>query len=177
MTQGTIDEFERRADDAERSPLPTFLRIGRALVLFLYIIVVATVIILLTAFVLRLLGASTDAAFTQWVYRNADSAMRPFRGIFPARDVGDVSVLDVSLLFAVFVYGMLAIAVDAVLQWVTTQLDRSRSTIAQLRSQADAARLHLDAQNLRAQEAMAQQLLAQQLAAQAAQDAQRPAGS
>jgi uncharacterized protein YggT (Ycf19 family) len=174
MAQSTIDQFEQRAAEAERSPLPTFLRIGRTLVGFLYVIVVATVIILLAAFVLRLLGASTDAAFTRWVYRNADLAMRPFRGIFPTRDVGAVSVLDVSLLFAVFVYVMLAIVVDAVLQSVTNRLERARYTIAQLRSQADAARLHLDTQALDAQRAMAQQLLAQQLAAQ---DAPRPAGS
>lgn len=165
MAQNTIEEFERRASDAERSPLPVFLRIGRGLVTFLYIIVVATVVLLFAAFVLRLLGASTDAAFTRWVYRNAESAMRPFRGIFPERDVGNASVLDVSLLFAVFVYGMLAIAVDAVLHWVTTKLNQTQASIAQLRSQADAARVHLDTQTLAAQQALAQQLLAQQLSA------------
>lgn len=174
MAQSTIDEFERRATEAERSPVPTFLRIGRALVGFLYAIVLATVITLLVAFVLRLLGASTDAAFTRWVYRNADSAMRPFRGIFPTREVGDVSVIDVSLLFAVFVYGVLAVVVDAVFHAVSGRLERARSTIAQLRAQADAARVQLDAQALEAQQAMAQQLIAQQLASQ---DPQRPPAS
>ena len=52
-------------------------------------------VLLTLGFFLRLFGASTDAEFTRWVYRNVDRIMEPFRGIFPSHAVSDVSVLDV----------------------------------------------------------------------------------
>lgn len=176
-TTPTVEEFERRARAAEASHVPMFLKFGRIVVKVLYVIVVVIVVILLTAFLLRLFGASTDASFTRWVYRNAESAMRPFRGIFPSRELGEVSVLDVSLLFGAFVYVLIAIGVDAGFHALDTRLQRKEYEIAQARAQADAARYHFDTQALEAQQALARQALAQQLAAQDAELAARAAAN
>src|SRR6478736_3943084 len=100
----SVDEYERRAQEAEQSAMPTFLKIGRGVVWAIYAFALVVVIILLTAFMLKLFGASTDASFTQWVYRSADSAMRPFRGIFPTTDLNGQSVFDPSLLFGAICY-------------------------------------------------------------------------
>ena len=146
MAVPTVDELEQRAQRAEQSRVPLFLKVGRAVVWAVYAIVVVVVAVLLLAFVLRLLGASTDAAFTRWVYRNADSAMRPFRGIFPTRELGDVSVLDVSLLFGAVVYAIVAMALDAAVSWFEVALSRRRHATQVARSRADQVRFEAESQ-------------------------------
>lgn len=140
----TVDEFERRAQEAEQSPLPMFLRVGRGVVWFAYAFVVVNLVLFALAFVLRLFGASPDAGFTQWVYRNTEFAMRPFRGIFPSREFGRASVLDTSLMFGALVYLFVAMGLDALLHRMTDRLRREQETTAQARAQADAIRLQAE---------------------------------
>ena len=94
----------------------------------------------------------------EWVYRSAERAMRPFRGIFPTQPIGDASVLDTSLLFAAVFYFVVALLIDMLLRWLTQRLHREERGIAQARAQAD----------LVAQQAAAQQYAADQAAHQAA---------
>lgn len=162
----TVEEFERRARAAETSPVPTFLRIGRFVVRALYVIAIAIVVLLMLTFVLRLFGASTDASFTRWVYRNADAAMQPFRGIFPTRTIGEASVLDVSVLVGALVYVVVAIGGDALFHSLSTRLERQQAEAAHARAQADSVRLHVEAQQFAAQQQAAQQFAAQHYAAQ-----------
>jgi uncharacterized protein YggT (Ycf19 family) len=102
----------------------TVVRVARAIVWFVYAVVVLELVLLTFAFFLRLFGASTEAEFTQWVYRSVDRAMQPFRGIFPAEEIGEASVLDFSLLFAMIVYSIFALALHALLSWLTYQVRR-----------------------------------------------------
>lgn len=146
MSSNIVEDYERKAREAEQSPVPVFLKIGRAVVWVVYALVVVIVVVLLMAFVLRLFGASTDASFTQWVYRNAESMMRPFRGIFPVKELGEASVLDVSLLFGAIMYLLLAIGLDWLFRLLTTNLRRREAEAAQARAQADAMRFQLEAQ-------------------------------
>jgi uncharacterized protein YggT (Ycf19 family) len=144
MSSTTVEEFEKRAQEAEQSRVPMYMRIGRGLVWTLYAIVLVIIGLLLTAFFLRLFGASTDAAFTRWVYRSAESAMRPFRGIFPTQDLGDSSVLDVSLIVGAIVYLGVAIAVDALFNRLDRGLRQREAEITYARAQADAVRLQYE---------------------------------
>jgi uncharacterized protein YggT (Ycf19 family) len=153
MSIPAVTEFEQRAHEAESSRVPIFLRIGRAVVWSVYAIVVVIVLVLVLAFLLRLFGASTDAAFTRWVYRNSDSAMRPFRGIFPVRELGNDSVLDISLLFGAVVYTCAAMALDALVTRFQNALRRQESQTATLRAQADQARFQAESQQYAAQAA------------------------
>ncbi len=113
------------------------LRAAKAVVVLVYAIVLINLVLLTLGFFLRLFGASTDAEFTRWVYRNVDRIMEPFRGIFPSHAVSDVSVLDVSLLFAMVVYAIVAIAVHALVSWLTGKIvaQRERERIAELQRQ------------------------------------------
>src|SRR3954471_6292047 len=104
-----VQEYEQRAEEAERSAVPIFLKIGRVLVWIVYAIVLVTAILLTLAFFLELAGANPNAGFVQWVYRSTDRAMRPFRGIFPEQQISDQSVLDFSLLFAAIFYFVVAL--------------------------------------------------------------------
>jgi hypothetical protein len=56
------------------------------------------------------------------VYRALDRVMKPFRGIFESVDLSGNSVLDVSVLFAMIVYGMLALALRALIDWLTYRI-------------------------------------------------------
>jgi uncharacterized protein YggT (Ycf19 family) len=144
----------------------------------------AVVVILLIAFVLRLLGASTDASFTRWIYRSSESAMRPFRGIFPVKEVGDASVFDASLLFGAIAYMALASGIDALYRGASDRLTRRQLEIVRARADADNVRLQFESLQQQAVYAAAQQQSAQQFAAQqeairrqaeqAAADARRP---
>ena len=151
----TVQEFETRAREAEGSTAPTFLRLGRGIAYFLYAVVLAVVVILAFAFVLRLLGASTDAAFTRWIYRSSESAMRPFRGIFPVKEVGDASVLDASLLFGAIAYLALATGLDALYRGASDRLVRRQLEIQRARADADSVRLQFEALQAQAQYAAA----------------------
>jgi uncharacterized protein YggT (Ycf19 family) len=166
MSADVVAEFERRAVEAEASKVPTFIRIARTTVKILYGVVIVILVFLLVAFVLRLFGASTDAGFTRWIYRNAESALRPFRGIFPSREFGDASVLDVSLLFGGFVYLLVAIGADAAVHSLTQRLQRREVEIAQARAQADHVRVQVETQRAEAEAAYHRQVTASQIAAQ-----------
>jgi len=135
-----VREYERRAEEAEASPVPVFLKIARVIVWIVYAIVLATAILLTLNFLLRLFGANSDNAFVVWVYRSTDRAMQPFRGIFPTHQLDDSSAaLDFSVLFAALVYFIIALLIDVGLRWLTNRLRRQQHQTAALRQQADAA--------------------------------------
>lgn len=169
MTDPTVQAYEARAREAESSPIPTFLKIGRIIVWVIYALALINALLLTLAFFLRLAGANPDAGFVEWVYRSTDSAMRPFRGIFPARELGDASVLDFSLLFAAIVYFVVAILVDVGLRWLSQRLRQQERQTADLRWQADEMARRAAAEQQAAQraahEAAAREYAAQQAAA------------
>lgn len=111
----------------ERRYLLTF---GRTLAYLAYAYVILVEIILGLGFILQLFGASPSAGFVRWVYRSMDSAMEPFRGIFPSVDIGGTSadrpqaVLNTSVLFAMLVYAIVAWAIHLAIFWFTRRLRR-----------------------------------------------------
>ena len=101
----------------------TTVAIARVISYVAYAWVVVSLIILAFGFVLLLLGANPDAGFSQWVYRHLTDTMEPFRGIFPQQAISDGSTLDVSILFAMFVYSLIALGVRSVIDWLTFRRD------------------------------------------------------
>jgi uncharacterized protein YggT (Ycf19 family) len=165
----TVQSYQQQAEQAEKSPFPIFLKIGRVLVWIVYAIVLVNAILLSLAFILHLAGANPDSGFVEWVYRSVDHAMRPFRGIFPTREIGDNSVLDFSLLFAAIVYFVVALLLDLVVRWFTQRLYLQQQETARLRAQADYAVQQAAADRYAAdqavREAAAREYAAQQAAA------------
>ena len=100
----------------------TVTRIARVLVYLVYGLAVASLVILLIAFFLKLFSASESAPFVQWIYRSTNRIMQPFRGIFPTVEGESGSVLDVSLLFAMLMYGLLAMGVHALIEWINGKM-------------------------------------------------------
>jgi uncharacterized protein YggT (Ycf19 family) len=114
-------------------------KVARALVYLVYFWVMLSIAILVTGFFLLLFGANPDASFAEWVYRALDRVMKPFRGIFESVDLSGSSVLDVSVLFAMIVYGMLALALRALIDWLTYRIVLVQQREAALASSMQAA--------------------------------------
>jgi len=98
--------------------------IARGIAYLAYAWVVVSLVILAFGFFLLLLGANPDAAFTEWVYRHLADTMEPFRGIFPQATTPTGMTLDVSVLFAMFVYSLIGLGVRSLIDWLTYRRDR-----------------------------------------------------
>ena len=79
-------------------------------------------VLLLLGFFLLLFGANPDAPFAEWVYRSLTRVMAPFRGLFERVPLDGRSVLDVSVLFAMIVYGIAALALRTLIDWLTDRI-------------------------------------------------------
>jgi hypothetical protein len=100
---------------------------GVGYLVYLYFVVVE--IVLALGFLLLLFGANPSAGFVEWVYRSVDRAMDPFRGIFAPIELGttgnDVeAVFDTSILFAMVIYGIVALALSAAIAWLNDRIHR-----------------------------------------------------
>ena len=114
----------------------TIVTLGRALGYLVYFFLMLTLAILVLGFFLLLFGANPDAPFAEWVYRALARVMAPFRGIFESIQLNGQSVLDVSVLFAMIVYGIVAIALRALIDWLTYRVDLIRRREAQAAAMA-----------------------------------------
>ena len=109
--------------DTSTSTAPvTVARLARALTYLVYAFVLVALVILLFGFFLLLFGANPDASFAEWVYRSLARVMAPFRGLFERVPLDGRSVLDVSILFAMIVYGLAALLLHAVIEWLTDRI-------------------------------------------------------
>jgi uncharacterized protein YggT (Ycf19 family) len=100
----------------------TVARLARALTYLVYAFVLVALVMLLFGFFLLLFGANPDTSFAEWVYRSLTRVMAPFGGLFERVPLDGRSVLDVSLLFAMVVYGLAALLLHAVIEWLTDRI-------------------------------------------------------
>ncbi len=103
------------------------IKATRVLLWLVYLWVTITLVLLLLSFILQLFGANPTAGFVDWVYRSTERAMAPFRGIFESVTISDKSVLDVSVLFAMIVYGFVALGLHLAIEWLTRRLQIEQS--------------------------------------------------
>jgi uncharacterized protein YggT (Ycf19 family) len=103
------------------------IKAARVLLWLVYLWVTITLVLLLLSFILQLFGANPTAGFVDWVYRSTQRAMAPFRGIFESVTISDKSVLDVSVLFAMIVYGFIALGLHLAIEWLTRRLQIEQS--------------------------------------------------
>jgi uncharacterized protein YggT (Ycf19 family) len=123
---------------AQRDGLTVVVGFSRVLLWIVRIWVVIDLVLLFLAFVLQLFGANPNAGFAEWVYRSTERAMAPFRGLFEPIQLTDASVLNTSLLFAMIVYGFIALFVQAGIDWTTGLLQRRRYELARREQEAAA---------------------------------------
>jgi uncharacterized protein YggT (Ycf19 family) len=98
------------------------VRTAQILTYFVYGFTIVALVILVLGFFLLLFGANPDAPFAAWVYRSLERVMAPFRGIFEPVPLNGDSVLDTSVLFAMIVYGIAALFLSALIDWLSQRL-------------------------------------------------------
>jgi uncharacterized protein YggT (Ycf19 family) len=103
--------------DSSSSKLLTGL--ARALTYLVYAFVLVALVLLLLAFFMLLFGANPHAPFAEFVNRGLTRVMAPFRGLFEPVNLDGRSVLDVSVLFAMIVYGIVALALRDLIDWLS----------------------------------------------------------
>lgn len=101
--------------------------VARVISYLVYFYVIVVEIILVIGFFLLLFGANPSAGFTEWAYRNLDRVMEPFRGIFTPIQLGTTSgnvdaVFDTSVLFAMIIYGIVALLLSGFIAWLSQRL-------------------------------------------------------
>ena len=104
-------------------------RIARALTYLVYAFAIVTLVLLVLGFVLELFGANPDAPFAEWLYRGLRRVMAPFRGLFEPVPLDGRSVLDPSLLFAMLVYGIVALALGGLIGWLSDRILELRAGV------------------------------------------------
>jgi YggT family protein len=67
----------------------------------------------------RFFGANPDASFVHWVYTSSSVLLQPFRGIFPTAVIARDHVIDFSAIFAMIVYGLVALLFASLVGYVT----------------------------------------------------------
>jgi uncharacterized protein YggT (Ycf19 family) len=123
-----------------------FLWVARLAGYLVYFYLIVVEIILFLGFFLLLFGANADAGFADWVYRNLDRAMAPFRGIFTPINLGEVtpeidSVFDTSILFAMIIYGIVALLLHSLITWLSHRLRHLDDLEAAAEARAEQERL------------------------------------
>src|SRR3954453_4903153 len=106
------------------------VRAARILTYFVYGFTIIALTILVVGFFLLLFGANPDAPFAEWVYRSLARVMAPFRGIFEPVQLNGDSVLDPSVIFAMIVYGIVALFLQTLIDWLTQRYLVMRSRVA-----------------------------------------------
>ena len=103
--------------------------VARAIGYVLYVYIIIVELILLLGFLLKLFGANPSSGFTDWAYGNLERVMEPFRGIFTDIDIGQTgndvpAVIDTSVLFAMVIYGIVALALHWLIHWMSHRIDK-----------------------------------------------------
>ena len=112
-------------EEAARVHVPWYLTVLRVSSWILYVWVIVGVVALSIRVFLMLFGANPEAGFAELVLRVSEPYMQPFRDIFPPRPAGDTGYLDVSAIFAIVIYGLLAGLVSAGIEAIGRAVMRS----------------------------------------------------
>ncbi len=124
-------------------PRKAIVMVSRVIVYVVYVYLIVVEIILLLGFFLLLFGASPTASFTQWAYRNLDRVMEPFRGMFTPIVLGTTSgnspsILDTSILFAMIIYGIVALLISSLVGWLSIRMRELEMKEAELERRREA---------------------------------------
>jgi len=114
------EDFGTRAEHA-------LFVVGKIVAYAMYIYVIFVDIMLFFRVFLLLFGADPTAGFSRFVYRTTADALAPFRGLFPPHGVGETGYLDVSALFAMIVYLLLAFAVGQLVEYLSWKVRETRA--------------------------------------------------
>lgn len=104
--------------------IPTYLSVGKILTYAMYALIIFAEIVLVFRVFLLAFSANPSTGFVNFIYRTSADFLEPFRGIFPPRAVGETGYLDVSALFAIIVYGLMAWGFAGLIGYINTKISQ-----------------------------------------------------
>ncbi len=116
MAQAKTDEIE----------VSGFLRFSKVISWLMYIWVMIGVVALGLRVFLLAFSANTATGFANFVMEVSGDYLRPFRGIFELREVGETGYLDVSAIFAIIIYLFVAWGFKSLIEYVQDKIDTSK---------------------------------------------------
>jgi uncharacterized protein YggT (Ycf19 family) len=120
-----IDPKTGLPDDTKKISVPAYLKLGKIITWLLYAWIMFGIIMLaLRTFLLATSANSTS--FVDFVYRTSADFLQPFRGIFPPKNVGETGYLDVSAIFAIIIYLIIAWLISAGIKFIQAKIDDLR---------------------------------------------------
>lgn len=112
------------AQPTNNKEVPTILSIGKVLTYAMYALVIFAEIVLAFRVFLLAFSANPSSSFVNFIYRTSADFLEPFRGIFPPHTVGETGYLDVSALFAMIVYGLIAWGFSALIGYINDKISQ-----------------------------------------------------
>jgi len=70
--------------------------------------------------VMRFFAANSANGFVHWVYASSNNLLEPFRGVFHTLTVSHDHTIDFTALFVMAVYGVVALALLALADWLAS---------------------------------------------------------
>jgi hypothetical protein len=120
-----------------KNPKPTdtkliFIKISRGLSYFVYgYSLVASAFLGLTFFLL-LFSANASTPFVEFVYKTSAAFLGPFRGIFPVRPISETGYFSPSIIFAIIMYMILALCMNALINYVTLKMVKHQKELEEI---------------------------------------------
>lgn len=108
----------------EKKEVPTYLNVGKILTYAMYAYVMFGIIVLGFRIFLLVFSANTSVGFANFIMKTSTDFLQPFRGIFPPHPVGETGYLDVSALFAMIVYGLVAWGFSALIGYINSKVEQ-----------------------------------------------------
>ena len=117
------------AKDKPSDTTLVFIKVSRVITYLVYAYTLIAMIFLGLAFVLELFSANYATPFVKFVYNGSYDFLQPFRGIFPGHNVGETGYFNSSALFAMLMYGLFAIALHALISYLTAKMAQHQTEL------------------------------------------------
>lgn len=142
-----IDPKTGLPDDTQKISVPSYLKLGKVITVLLYTwIMFGVVMLALRTFLLA--TSANPTSFVNFVYNTSADFLQPFRGIFPPKTVGETGYLDVSAIFAIIIYLIIAWLISSGIKVIQSKIDDVREQEA---ARAERNRKRLEEQQKQAE--------------------------
>lgn len=111
-----------------------FIKFARVLTYLVYAYAIIATVFLLFGFFLLLFGANQNTPFVNFVYNISAHFLKPFRGIFPGQTVSDTGYFDSAALFAIIFYGIFAMAIHSLIQYITLKMVKHQRELIEIQN-------------------------------------------
>lgn len=109
--------------------VPPYLTVGKFLAWLMYGWAFLGIVLLTLRVFLLAFSANITSPFVEFIYRTSAEYLQPFRGIFPARTLGETGYLDVAAIFAIIMYLLAAWAFSVLVGYVQAKIDERKNVI------------------------------------------------